>query len=40
VPRSLFGSPRRIPPQAGAPLIGGDPKKARGYVGNVQEQGS
>jgi pimeloyl-ACP methyl ester carboxylesterase len=40
VPRSLSESPRRVPPQAGAPLIGGDPKKAQGYVGNVQEQGS
>src|SRR5215217_7076106 len=40
VPRPLLESPRRVPPQAGAPLIGEDPKKAPGYVGNVQEQGS
>src|SRR5215216_6819524 len=40
VSRSLLGGPRRVPPQAGAPLIGGDPKKARDYVCNVQEQGS
>src|SRR5215212_1350358 len=40
VPRPLLESPRWVPPQAGAPLIGEDPKKAPGYVGNVQEQGS
>jgi hypothetical protein len=40
VPRSIRGGPRPVPPQAGASLIGGDPKKAPGYVGNVQEQGS
>ena len=32
VPRPLLGGPRRVPPRAGAPLIGGDEKKPEGTL--------